>query len=68
MVIVEKIYKEFSQPFELQKNELKVGFSIGTSIYPDDADDLNTLIKYADKAMYHAKSIGKNRHVLFNEI
>ena len=68
IMLVEKIYKEFLEPFEIKKNELKVGFSIGISIYPDDADDLNRLIEYADRAMYHAKSIGKNRHVVFNEM
>jgi diguanylate cyclase (GGDEF)-like protein/PAS domain S-box-containing protein len=43
-------------------NEIKVdtGVNIGISIYPDDGEELDELIKKADMAMYHAKSIGKN--------
>lgn len=43
-------------------NEIKIdtGVNIGVSIYPDDGEELDELIKKADMAMYHAKSIGKN--------
>lgn len=43
-------------------NEIKIdtGVNIGISIYPDDGEELDELIKKADMAMYHAKSIGKN--------
>ncbi|MBA1433440.1 MAG: diguanylate cyclase [Epsilonproteobacteria bacterium] len=39
---------------------LIVTCSIGISIYPDDAQERDTLVKYADRAMYNAKNIGKN--------
>ena len=40
--------------------------SIGISVYPDDGDTVEKLIEKADKAMYCAKNMGKNRYV-FNQ-
>jgi diguanylate cyclase (GGDEF)-like protein len=45
----------------LSWNEMQVGASIGLALWPDDADDPETLIRLADDAMYRAKSAGKNR-------
>ncbi len=39
---------------------IDTGVNIGISIYPDDGEELDELIRKADMAMYHAKSIGKN--------
>ena len=47
-------------PIAFQDKELVVTCSIGISIYPDDSQEQDTLIKYADRAMYNAKKIGKN--------
>jgi len=47
-------------PIKFQESELFVTCSIGISIYPDDSDEGDTLVKYADRAMYNAKNIGKN--------
>ena len=35
--------------------------SIGYAVYPDEADELNEMLELADKAMYHAKSLGKGQ-------
>ena len=40
--------------------------SIGVSLYPDNATDPETLLQYADAAMYEAKKMGKNRYQFFN--
>jgi len=40
--------------------------SIGISIYPQDGDNIETLINNADKAMYSAKESGKNQYAIFN--
>ena len=53
-------------PIELQDKELCVTCSIGISIYPNDSDDAETLVKYADHAMYQAKSIGKNNFIFYS--
>lgn len=43
----------------------QVTLSIGISLYPQDANDLDTIMKHADKAMYTAKKRGKNNYQLF---
>jgi diguanylate cyclase (GGDEF)-like protein/PAS domain S-box-containing protein len=47
-------------PIKYQDKELTITCSIGISIYPNDSNDPQTLIKFADSAMYRAKNIGKN--------
>jgi diguanylate cyclase (GGDEF)-like protein len=54
--LARKIIKIISEPFEIGDRTYSVGASIGISIYPDDADDANTLLRQADLAMYQAKS------------
>ncbi len=46
---------------------VEVSGSLGISIYPDDAEDGETLMRYADQAMYQAKQAGRNRFVLHGE-
>jgi diguanylate cyclase (GGDEF)-like protein len=46
--------------------EMRLATSIGISIFPDDGDDMDTLIKNADIAMYWAKGHGRNRFQFFN--
>jgi diguanylate cyclase (GGDEF)-like protein len=45
----------------LSWNQMQVGASIGLALWPDDADDPETLMRLADDAMYRAKRAGKNR-------
>jgi len=40
--------------------------SIGIAIYPDGSEDVDTLIKHADIAMYHAKGLGRNNYQIFS--
>jgi diguanylate cyclase (GGDEF)-like protein len=60
--IARKILLELREPYIIGGREWPLGVtgSIGISIYPDDSEDVDTLFKYADKAMYYAKSIGRN--------
>lgn len=59
-VIAEKLLTAFERPFALENFSLNVSPSIGISLYPDDADEGLELLKFADTAMYHAKSLGRN--------
>jgi len=65
-VVARRIIEEASKPFFLEEHEVFVTASIGISIYPDDAEEIVTLIKYADTAMYHAKDLGKNNFQFYS--
>ncbi|MGG1551222.1 EAL domain-containing protein [Paenibacillus ferrarius] len=54
------IIRAFAQSFSIDDNELFVTPSVGISMYPGDGNDLDTLIKNADTAMYRVKELGKN--------
>ncbi|MDK6078820.1 EAL domain-containing protein [Massilia varians] len=53
------------EPYRIDTLDLKTSPSIGISIYPEDGDELDTLIRHADAAMYHAKNAGRNRCQFF---
>ena len=55
-----KIIKETQRPLHIAGQLMYMTVSIGISIYPDDGEDTQTLIKNADAAMYKAKVDGKN--------
>ena len=58
--LVRDIIAAFSKPFEIKKQRVYCTTSIGVSVYPDDTTDPQTLIVYADLAMYRAKQSGRN--------
>ncbi len=59
--IARKLLNEIARPVELAPGvQAAVTGSIGISMFPDDAPDVVTLTKYADRAMYEAKQAGKN--------
>ncbi|WFR77870.1 EAL domain-containing protein [Janthinobacterium rivuli] len=63
--VARKILTVLAAPFDLEGHQLYVSASIGVSLYPFDAQDVATLTRNADTAMYHAKHQGKNRYAVF---
>ncbi|MBW3510912.1 EAL domain-containing protein [Janthinobacterium sp. NKUCC06_STL] len=63
--VVDKIREAMRKPFDLQGHEVTVTVSIGISVYPDDGVDADTLIQYADTAMYRAKEAGRDAFRFF---
>ena len=64
-IAAEKIVQSLAQAHHIDEHELYITTSIGISLYPDDGSDADTLIKYADTAMYHAKGQGRNHYQFF---
>ena len=58
--VAENIINRFKAPIIVENHELYTGASIGISIYPDDGESFEELIKAADTAMYQVKDSGKN--------
>lgn len=54
--LADRVLKTFSEPFELDGLDLQVDTSIGVAVLPDHADDVTTLMRRADVAMYVAKT------------
>jgi diguanylate cyclase (GGDEF)-like protein/PAS domain S-box-containing protein len=57
---MERVRASISEPVWLDGTELYVGCSMGASLFPQDGEDTETLLKKADLAMYRAKDMGRN--------
>ncbi len=68
LTVANKIIDAFRQPFDLNHNEIYVTASIGISIFPEDGETHELLLKNADLAMYKAKEMGRNQSVLCTTI
>jgi diguanylate cyclase (GGDEF)-like protein/PAS domain S-box-containing protein len=58
----------FLHPFEIEGRLLYTGISIGIASYPDDGEDIESLVRHADIAMFHAKSSGRGTYVNFSSV
>jgi diguanylate cyclase (GGDEF)-like protein/PAS domain S-box-containing protein len=65
--IAEQIISVLSRPYRIGGHELIVTPSIGITMWPGDADSLPELVRQADMAMYHSKSMGRNQYSFFRE-
>jgi diguanylate cyclase (GGDEF)-like protein/PAS domain S-box-containing protein len=63
--VARKILQSLAHPFRVEGHELFVTASIGISIFPSDGDEVETLLKSADSAMYRAKELGRNQAQMF---
>ncbi|MBI5891408.1 MAG: EAL domain-containing protein [Nitrosomonadales bacterium] len=66
--IAQKIIGKLASPFLLGEEKAFISASIGITLYPSDADSMETLLKNADQAMYVAKSLGRNRMSYFTPV
>src|SRR6185436_7798119 len=63
--VARKILDSLARPFTVNGHDLFVTASIGISCFPADGDDVETLLRCADAAMYRAKELGRNQAQLF---
>jgi len=64
-VVAQKVLTSLRQAFILSGTEQHVSGSVGIALYPEDGRDAQTLMKNADTAMFHGKSLGKNTYQYF---
>ncbi len=64
--VARKLQDAVSQPFEVEEHDIYVTSSIGISVYPDDGDAPEELLKHADVAMYRSKELGRNTYQFFD--
>ncbi len=65
--VAEKIIMVMNDPFDLNGEKVNISPSIGVSIFPDDGEEIESLLKNADSAMYHAKSKGRNNYQYYTQ-
>jgi diguanylate cyclase (GGDEF)-like protein/PAS domain S-box-containing protein len=61
VVVAEKLLEEIARPVAIGDSQAQVSGSIGISVYPSDATDMEQLMNNADVAMYQAKAAGRNQ-------
>jgi diguanylate cyclase (GGDEF)-like protein/PAS domain S-box-containing protein len=61
----QKIMAAIARPHKLAGHELRITVSMGISLYPEDGEDAETLLKSADTALYHAKDQGRDCYQFF---
>jgi len=66
-LVAQKIIERLGEPFQLGESVVYVSASIGITMYPQDATEVEELLKSADQAMYVAKRQGRNRFSHFTQ-
>ncbi len=65
--IASHLLQRLSEPYRIEALELHTSPSIGISVYPGDGTGIDSLIRQADEAMYHAKTSGRNNYQYFSD-
>jgi diguanylate cyclase (GGDEF)-like protein len=66
LILAHRIREAMHQPFHLETRDVILTASIGIALYPDDGKDVESLLKNADTAMYHAKNEGRDNCQFYN--
>ena len=65
-MFLKKILSTVKEPIKIGEHTLNTSASIGIAMFPSSGDNITTLIKNADTAMYHAKKLGKDNFQYYN--
>lgn len=66
ILVVTKLLDVLTRPAMVEGREVKVGSSVGISLFPGDGDEADDLIRHADLAMYRAKMQGKTGYCFYD--
>lgn len=66
--VAQKLLTELAKPCLVGEHEVSSGASIGIACVPQDGDDVGTLLRLADHAMYRAKQLGRNGYQFFSGV
>ncbi|PYQ48332.1 MAG: diguanylate cyclase [Acidobacteria bacterium] len=58
--MAQRVLRLIAEPIDIDGQRLYITASVGITVYPDDGEDAETLLKNADNAMYRAKAVGRN--------
>ncbi|NPA32804.1 MAG: EAL domain-containing protein [Aquificae bacterium] len=58
--LLSRILAKFASPALINSTEIPITFSVGVSVFPDDAENVEQLVAYATQAMFEAKNLGGN--------
>ncbi len=64
--IAQKVYEQLIPSYDINGNNLTVTPSVGITLFPDDGDNPEILIKHSDTAMYQAKEQGRNNYQFYS--
>lgn len=65
--IIQRIQNHLAKQWVIQTHPINIGCSIGVAFFPKDGEDIFSLMKNADIAMYEAKKLGRNQYHFFTE-
>ncbi|OYY95249.1 MAG: hypothetical protein B7Y41_01700 [Hydrogenophilales bacterium 28-61-23] len=66
--VADKVILALQQPLDLDGGETRVTFSMGAAVFPSDGGEVETLYSHADRAMFFAKSQGRNQVCFFQDM
>lgn len=66
-LLADRVIEQISTPFDIDNTKVQIGASIGISCYPGDSEDIETLKRMADEALYVSKEKGRNTYRYYNK-